>query len=825
MKKNIYDIADDSSEVISAMSNENIADFLNISIEELLKNPEQYKNQASILMTDYEYASMEEYAKGGLLKKYKNIKEIDDHICSLKSGIDSELTPSNVRNAMNEQLKHYESLKKDLLKKLVSRKDKGSVEAVISEEKTIKTFSHGGEITKERIDEILKHYIMAALWSSTDESHEPLDSKYSIDDISEETKKKMREDVEKFVNENIEAINKSELLDEQIGHDLWLTRNRHGAGFFDHNLDSEIEEKLTKGAQSLGETNLEVGDDNKIYSLENGGKIYNKGGYMAEAGEIKDIDKKTTARNWWDHTLSINEQNKFIEKYAPIYLPDYMRSVIYNKNNNVILEIWKKEGTPIYSEWLEKEYGFGDLTDEKLGSKIYYKNHPEYKGFKDINDDKEQGGEYKEGGKLKKNKIKIKPESWRDIPYHEVEAYADEKGLSIAREGDYDEMAQELFEKKYANKKALGGDIDDQYEHYLNDLYDEMYDIESAVDKFIYLTSPKRGKHLTEMEIKKYAQNKSLGTLLREYDETAFYVGRSEWESEQENNDEEYAKGGKVKPIPDGAPFGVYESGGEYYIIDRKDDKAIPSNSVKYWTGNLNSFPTKKDAIKAVWTMLDKMHEEMPAYNPKYNEGGNVKKSVKQIVYKKGGISKKKASDYPVKRKASAKGGRVETFLNKASEQAKRGFEKAKEGTKKAYKSVKEYTKDKIKAQKKKVALEVLDDTKDKVDAKYKIVLKGAENIIEDKYQKGGTAKKTFTECPIGTVVQSIVFDRKDFNVISAKKWLKENDFKYGKSDIKKSTIRFRQEDPSNFKKASFRNKPITKSIMLVIGCPKQAKL
>ena len=38
----------------------------------------------------------------------------------------------------------------------------------------------------------------------------------------------------------------------QLGHDLWLTRNGHGAGFWDRGL-GELGERLSEAARSLGE--------------------------------------------------------------------------------------------------------------------------------------------------------------------------------------------------------------------------------------------------------------------------------------------------------------------------------------------------------------------------------------------------------------------------------------------------------------------------------------------------------------------------------------------------------------------------------------------
>ena len=48
------------------------------------------------------------------------------------------------------------------------------------------------------------------------------------------------------------------------GHDFWLTRNRHGAGFWDRGLEF-VGINLTDAAHAWGEFNLYVGDDGLIY--------------------------------------------------------------------------------------------------------------------------------------------------------------------------------------------------------------------------------------------------------------------------------------------------------------------------------------------------------------------------------------------------------------------------------------------------------------------------------------------------------------------------------------------------------------------------------
>jgi hypothetical protein len=52
---------------------------------------------------------------------------------------------------------------------------------------------------------------------------------------------------------------------EQAGHDFWLTRNRHGAGFWDRGHGAEGAD-LTQHAKSFGDCDLYVGDDGGIYA-------------------------------------------------------------------------------------------------------------------------------------------------------------------------------------------------------------------------------------------------------------------------------------------------------------------------------------------------------------------------------------------------------------------------------------------------------------------------------------------------------------------------------------------------------------------------------
>jgi len=116
------------------------------------------------------------------------------------------------------------------------------------------------------MNEFLYNYAVCALWSSNDNSDEyggdPLDRNYDIQDLSPEAQDKMKADCRAFQNKAGDLLNG--ITEEQAGHDFWLTRNGHGAGFWDRGLGL-IGEKLTAIAHSFGECDLYVGDDGKIY--------------------------------------------------------------------------------------------------------------------------------------------------------------------------------------------------------------------------------------------------------------------------------------------------------------------------------------------------------------------------------------------------------------------------------------------------------------------------------------------------------------------------------------------------------------------------------
>lgn len=120
-------------------------------------------------------------------------------------------------------------------------------------------------------DRFFNAYVEAALFTTSDGSDEsggvPLDKNYAVADIAPSTLREMRRDAEAFVK----SAEHDDLLHgagdyERAGHDFWLTRNGHGAGFWDGDwpkLQGERLDALTRTFR--GGYDLYVGDDGKIH--------------------------------------------------------------------------------------------------------------------------------------------------------------------------------------------------------------------------------------------------------------------------------------------------------------------------------------------------------------------------------------------------------------------------------------------------------------------------------------------------------------------------------------------------------------------------------
>lgn len=128
-----------------------------------------------------------------------------------------------------------------------------------------------------QLDPFTRAYIEVALWATNDDRDEsegePLDASCGPEDFSPEAMAKVIEDCRKFQEENGELIANDNYLgrigendvNELAGHDFFLTRCGHGAGFWDGDWEQTVGEKLTAASKRFGEVHLYVGDDGMLY--------------------------------------------------------------------------------------------------------------------------------------------------------------------------------------------------------------------------------------------------------------------------------------------------------------------------------------------------------------------------------------------------------------------------------------------------------------------------------------------------------------------------------------------------------------------------------
>jgi hypothetical protein len=155
-----------------------------------------------------------------------------------------------------------------------------------------------GSIRRPEVpDAFTRQYIETALWSSNDNADDsggdPLDKNYSPSDITVDTLHTMIEDCEKFQTENAPMLlrayaegrgrDRAHYDATSAGHDFWLTRNGHGAGFWDGDLPKDVGEALTKASRKFGEFDLDV------YR----GKIYSPNVSATKRGHTKGTPSKT----------------------------------------------------------------------------------------------------------------------------------------------------------------------------------------------------------------------------------------------------------------------------------------------------------------------------------------------------------------------------------------------------------------------------------------------------------------------------------------------------------------------------------------------------
>lgn len=127
-------------------------------------------------------------------------------------------------------------------------------------------------------DHFLRGFLVAALWSSNDESTEsggePIDANYGLCDIHPASLVKAEAWCNQFQKDNATylqwAMDRYDVNPSQgdsadyAGHDFWLTAAGHGAGFWDRGFGVRGE-ALSKASKKYEFIDCVIGDDGKVH--------------------------------------------------------------------------------------------------------------------------------------------------------------------------------------------------------------------------------------------------------------------------------------------------------------------------------------------------------------------------------------------------------------------------------------------------------------------------------------------------------------------------------------------------------------------------------
>ena len=128
--------------------------------------------------------------------------------------------------------------------------------------------------TWKQLDSFTRGYIEAAMWTLTDDDGESLDH-LGLHDVHPDTIAAAVADCQAFQEANYADVSEycirrrtwiNPHMEESAGHDYWLTRNRHGCGFWDRGL-GDLGTRLSEAAKADGECNWYVGDDGMVHQM------------------------------------------------------------------------------------------------------------------------------------------------------------------------------------------------------------------------------------------------------------------------------------------------------------------------------------------------------------------------------------------------------------------------------------------------------------------------------------------------------------------------------------------------------------------------------
>lgn len=111
--------------------------------------------------------------------------------------------------------------------------------------------------TTQNLDTFLSAYLETAVWSSSDDDGNSLDNDYDVDAFTQKAVAEAKKDCKAFLDAYGDLMFQASPDFAQHGHDFWLTRNGHGAGFWDRGYGA-LGDELSKAAKVYGSCDIYV---------------------------------------------------------------------------------------------------------------------------------------------------------------------------------------------------------------------------------------------------------------------------------------------------------------------------------------------------------------------------------------------------------------------------------------------------------------------------------------------------------------------------------------------------------------------------------------
>ena len=122
---------------------------------------------------------------------------------------------------------------------------------------------------QDAIKEVMDGYINALLFTSIDDNGLPLDKNYSKKNITPDSMIDIYRFCKKFYKKNAELV--AEYVEcyekslDLLGHELCMTSNRHGCGFWEMSGKFEaLGEKLTEASHDMGDNSFVEGKNKTL---------------------------------------------------------------------------------------------------------------------------------------------------------------------------------------------------------------------------------------------------------------------------------------------------------------------------------------------------------------------------------------------------------------------------------------------------------------------------------------------------------------------------------------------------------------------------------